>query len=223
MSARTLFVTGTDTGIGKTRIAAALLRGLRAAGYVGVGYKPVASGCTRGPQGLRNDDALALQAAGSPGFDYDAINPIALEPAIAPHIAAAQAGVRIESADLDAGHARLAERADWLIVEGAGGWHVPLNDDLDFSDWVVSRGWPVLLVVGMRLGCVNHAVLSANAIAARGALAGWIANVLPPVQPCLEANIACLRQRIVAPLRARVDCDPPADMALNPQPWLSRE
>lgn len=222
MSAQTLFVTGTDTGIGKTRVAVALLRGLRAAGYHAVGYKPVASGCEAAADGLRNDDALALQAAGSPGWDYDAINPIALAAPIAPHIAAADAGVVIDTQMLDVGHARLAAASDWVVVEGAGGWHVPLSDNTDFADWVSGHAWPTLLVVGMRLGCVNHAVLSARAIADRAPFVGWVANTLPPRQPRLADNIACLERMIAAPLCARVACDAPRDFALNPEPWLAR-
>ncbi|MES1949993.1 dithiobiotin synthetase [Salinisphaera sp. S4-8] len=222
MSATTLFVTGTDTGIGKTRVAVALLNGLRAAGFRAVGYKPVASGCEATVEGLRNEDALALQAASTPGWDYSAINPIALAEPIAPHIAAAEQGVTIDTAVLDAGHARLAAASDWVVVEGAGGWHVPLNDETDFAQWVGAHRWPTLLVVGMRLGCVNHALLSAHAIARTNALAGWVANLLPPLQPRLEANIACLQQAMPTPLRARLACHAPADTAMNPQPWLAR-
>ncbi|HET7314442.1 dethiobiotin synthase [Salinisphaera sp.] len=224
MTARTLFVTGTDTEIGKTRIATAVLRGLVAAGHVAVGYKPVASGCETTPAGLRNEDALALAAAGSPGFAYEAINPYAFEPAIAPHIAAADAGVRIERAVLDAGHARLAADADWVVVEGAGGWHVPLGADWDsnwdFAGWASAHDWPVLLVVGMRLGCVNHAMLSARAIAATTTFAGWVANTLPPRQPRLAENLAWLEQAMPGPCVAQVPIDPPAEHAIEPAAWL---
>ncbi|MES1935270.1 dethiobiotin synthase [Salinisphaera hydrothermalis] len=222
MTAHTLFVTGTDTEIGKTRIATALLRGLVAAGHVAVGYKPVASGCETTSDGLRNEDALALAAAGSPGFAYDEINPYAFEPPIAPHIAAADAGVTIERDVLDAGHARLAERADWVVVEGAGGWHVPLGTDWDFADWASRHDWPVLLVVGMRLGCVNHAMLSARAIAATTRFAGWVANTLPPRQPRLEENLGWLDHAMPGPCVARVPIDPPADLAIRPQAWRDR-
>lgn len=221
MSARTLFVTGTDTGIGKTLVASALLRGLRASGVRAVGYKPVASGCDRTAVGLRNADALALQAAGTPGWDYDAINPYAFAPPIAPHLAANEAATPVDVGVLDAGHARLAADSDWVIVEGAGGWHVPLGPELDFADWVGGHGWTVLLVVGMRLGCVNHAILSARGIAARTRLVGWVANTLPPVQDRLQDNIACLEKRIATPLRARVGLDPGAQLCLNPDSWLT--
>lgn len=220
MTARTLFVTGTDTEIGKTRVATALLRGLVAAGYTAVGYKPVASGCETTPAGLRNEDALALKAAGSPGFSYDAINPWAFEPAIAPHIAAADAGISIARDTLDAGHAQLAARADWVVIEGAGGWHVPLGDNWDFADWAGARGWPTLLVVGMRLGCVNHALLSARAIAARTRLVGWVANTLPPRQPRLDENLAWLEAAMLGPCVAQVPIDPPDEYAIDASCWL---
>lgn len=220
MAAQTLFVTGTDTEVGKTRVASALLRGLVASGEHAVGYKPVASGCERTSQGLRNDDALALMAAGSPGFAYEQINPYAFEPAIAPHIAAADAGVDIDSARLDSGHAALAEQADWVIIEGAGGWHVPLTPVLDFAGWASAHAWPVLLVVGMRLGCVNHALLSARAIQASARFSGWVANTLPPLQPRLTDNLACLDRHMPAPHCARMPLNPPADWALDPACWL---
>ncbi|MDA3921759.1 MAG: dethiobiotin synthase [Salinisphaera sp.] len=221
MVAQTLFVTGTDTEVGKTRVACALLRGLVAAGERAVGYKPVASGCDKTPQGLRNEDALALMAAGSPGFTYDQINPYAFEPAIAPHIAAADVGVMIDIERLDGAHEMLAQQADWVVVEGAGGWHVPLAGTLDFATWASDHRWPVVLVVGMRLGCVNHALLSARAIAARTRLLGWVANTLPPVQPRLDDNLACLDTAMPAPHCARVRLDPPAGLAIDPRPWLA--
>ncbi|WP_348761327.1 dethiobiotin synthase [uncultured Salinisphaera sp.] len=215
MTARTLFVTGTDTEIGKTRIACALLRGLVAAGETAVGYKPVASGAVWQGRRLVNEDALALQAAGSPGFTYEAINPLVFEPAIAPHIAAAEADTPLTADKLTAGHDALAARADWVIVEGAGGWHVPLSDTLDFAGWAAGQNWPVLLVVGMRLGCVNHALLSARAIAADTRLAGWVANCLPPKQPRLAENLATLNARMPMSCCATVPIDPPADLLLD--------
>ncbi|MBH04401.1 MAG: dethiobiotin synthase [Xanthomonadales bacterium] len=212
---QTLFVTGTDTEIGKTRIACALLRALVAAGETAVGYKPVASGAAWQGGRLVNEDARALQAAGSPGFDYAAINPFVFEPAIAPHLAAAEAGATVTAEALDAGHSALAARADWVIVEGAGGWHVPLSESLDFAGWVAANGWPVLLVVGMRLGCVNHALLSARAIAADTRLAGWVANTLPPEQPRLAENLATLNTRMPLSCCATVPVNPSPDLALD--------
>lgn len=194
-----VFVTGTDTDCGKTHISCALLAGLRQAGCDAVGYKPVAAGCERSPDGLRNADALALLAHSSGAEDYAAINPLALEPPVAPHLAAAQAGVDLSAAAIIAGAQRLQARHEWVVVEGAGGFLVPLSATLSFADVVAQAGWPVLLVVGMRLGCLNHALLSAEAIARRGRLCGWVANGLPPRQPWFDDNVASLRQRLDAP------------------------
>lgn len=195
---RTVFITGTDTGVGKTYVSSALLRAARAEGIDAVGYKPVASGCEPGPDGWRNEDALALQAAGSPE-PYEAINPVALPEAIAPHLAARAQGLRIDPAQLSAGHAALAARHELVLVEGAGGWRVPLNEELEFADWVSAQRWPVLLVVGLRLGCINHALLSIESISARTPLLGWVANALPPLQGNWQDNFDSLRQRIAAP------------------------
>ena len=201
MSARTLFVTGTDTGVGKTRIAAALIGLARARGIDACGYKPVASGCSRGGAGaLRNEDALALQAASDGVEAYEAINPLAFEPAIAPHLAAREAGTPILLEALDAAHAQLASRHELIVVEGAGGWQVPLNDDTTVADWVAGRQWPVLLVVGLRLGCLNHALLSAESIARRTRLVGWVANQLPPRQLRWAENLDSLVARLQVPL-----------------------
>ncbi|MDE0855718.1 MAG: dethiobiotin synthase [Nevskia sp.] len=201
---RSLFVTGTDTGVGKTRIARALLQKLRDEGHSAAGFKPVASGAERTAQGLRNDDALVLQAASTPGVGYEEVNPWCFEPAIAPHLAAREAGVAISLEALDAAHQRLARRHDWVVVEGAGGWLVPLNAQHSFADWVGRHGWPVVLVVAMRLGCINHALLSAESIQRRTRLLGWIANVLPPAQERLRDNIDSLRAQLQAPLLATV-------------------
>ena len=196
----TIFVTGTDTGVGKTHAAVALIHALRGQGHRVCGYKPVASGCAVMPDGLRNADALALRAAAENDEPYDVINPYAFAPAIAPHLAAIQAARPIERCVLDAAHDRLAQRYDIVVVEGAGGWLVPLDEATTFADWIAERGWPVLLVVGLRLGCINHALLTADAIQRRTRLAGWIANHLPPGQAEWQANLDTLRRRLPAPL-----------------------
>jgi dethiobiotin synthetase len=202
---KTLFVTGTDTGVGKTHVSSLLLTAARANGIRACGYKPVASGCERIDGELRNEDALALQAAAGTQEPYAAINPYAFEPPIAPHIAARQAGVTVDLAQLDQGARQLQQRHDWLLVEGAGGWLVPLNEQASFADWVAARGWPVLMVVAMRLGCINHAMLTAEAIRSRGlTLIGWVANELPPRQGALQDNLDCLQQRLGAPLLAHL-------------------
>ena len=204
MASATIFITGTDTGVGKTLVARAVLLRLRAEGLTAAGFKPVAAGAARTGDGLRNDDALLLQAASAPGLDYAEVNPWCFEPPIAPHLAAQEAGVAIAAEALDAAHARLAARHDWVVTEGAGGWMVPLAPGLGFADWIERRRWPVLLVVGMRLGCINHALLSAEAIRRRTRLVGWVANALPPVQDRLRGNIDSLRALRPEPLLAVV-------------------
>ena len=210
MKARTLFITGTDTGVGKTFAGCALLRRAGREGLRVAAFKPVASGCTSTPQGLRNDDALALRDAAVTDDPYDWINPYAFEPPVAPHLAAQQAGRRVQTTVLDAAHAHLSQDRDLVLVEGAGGWLVPLNEDLSFAAWVEKHNWPVILVVGMRLGCLNHALLSAENIARRTRLAGWIANALPPQMDLLDDNIESLRRRLPAPLLGVLtpDCTP---------------
>jgi len=195
----TLFVTGTDTGVGKTRASVALIRLLRAHGVDAVGFKPVAAGCEAAPDGWRNDDALALRAASDDCEPYAAINPVALPAAIAPHLAAHDVGTPISLAALDAAHDALRARHARVVVEGAGGWRVPLDAQHDFADWVAAHRWPVVLVVGLRLGCLNHALLSAESIARRAPLAGWIANRLPPAQERWQDNLATLRARLPVP------------------------
>ena len=196
----TIFVTGTDTGVGKTRISCGLLKQLRAEGSSVCGYKPVASGCEKTLEGLRNEDALALQAAAQTSEDYGCINPYAFAPAIAPHLAAQAVGVNLNITLLNQAHDELAMSYDWVVTEGAGGFLVPLNEQLTFGDWAAQRDWPVLLVVGMRLGCINHALLSAEAIAQRGRLLGWVANAVDPNMPNLQENIDALTARMPAPL-----------------------
>ncbi len=203
-----IYITGTDTGVGKTRVSCALLRSARAAGIDACGFKPVASGSRRSTAGLRNADALALQRAAGPREPYDDINPYALAPAIAPHLAAAEAGVRIQRRVLDAAHARLLRRHAWVVTEGAGGWQVPLGPRWTLADWVAGHRWPVVLVVAMRLGCINHALLSAESILARGCtLLGWVANQIPPRQARLQDNLDCLQRRMPAPLLGRLGPD----------------
>ena len=204
-----VFVTGTDTECGKTHVSSALLYALNAAGQRAVGYKLVASGSEQTADGLRNDDARQLLAASAPGFDYAQINPITLEPAIAPHLAAADVGVDIDIDALIDGARALQRQADWVVVEGAGGFLVPLNGRDSFADMVQRAGWPCLLVVGMRLGCINHALLSAEAIRARTRLLAWCANVLPPRQQRLQDNIDSLVQRINAPCLGEVHAAQP--------------
>lgn len=199
------YVTGTDTGAGKTLASCALLHALRARGLRAVGMKPVASGCEAGPNGWRNADALALQAASDPRPDYDDLNPFALREPLAPELAARDAGVQVTLPPLLAAHARLAATADTVVVEGVGGWMAPLATDLMQADLVRALDLPVVLVVGLRLGCLNHAYLAARAIAADGAkLIGWIATGVDPDMARVDDNLALLAGRLPAPCWGRL-------------------
>ncbi len=194
-------MTGTDTGIGKTHASVALLAALRARGLAASGMKPVASGCRVTPAGLRNDDAEALIAASDPAPAYADANPYALEEPVSPHIAAREAGVEVGLAPIAQAYARIAGAADRIVVEGVGGWLAPLSDTLMQADLVGALELPVVLVVGLRLGCLNHALLAARAIAGDGAtLAGWIASRVDPDMARAEENLATLRTRLAAPL-----------------------
>ena len=195
-----VFVTGTDTGIGKTVVSEALLAALNRAGSRGIGMKPVASGCRQTAHGWRNDDALALMAHGAGVADYAQVNPYAFAEPIAPHLAARAAGVEVRLDPILAAFAALSTNADCLVVEGVGGWAVPLSPTLMQADLVRALELPVVLVVGLRLGCINHALLSARAIAADGCrLIGWIGNRIDPDMARAEDNLATLRERLHAP------------------------
>lgn len=208
------YVTGTDTGAGKTLASAALLHALRARGLRAVGMKPVASGCTMGAHGWRNDDALQLLSASDPQPDYADVNPFAFVAPVAPELAAADAGVTVTLAPILEAHARLARQADTVLVEGVGGWAAPLSATIDQSDLVRALELPVVLVVGLRLGCISHARLSARAIAADGArLIGWIASEIDPDMDRRDDNFALLRERLPAPCWGRLPFHPAGDPA----------
>ena len=199
------FVTGTDTGVGKTLIACALLHAFSARGLRAVGMKPVAAGAERSSGEWRNEDVEQLAAASSITALRALISPYCFEPPIAPHIAARAAGVTIALHAIVAAYRELAARADLVVVEGVGGFCVPLNAQEDTADLAQRLGLPVLLVVGMRLGCLNHALLTAQAIRARGlTLAGWVANHVDPALAHADDNVAALDQRLGAPRIARV-------------------
>jgi dethiobiotin synthetase len=200
------FIAGTDTDIGKTTVAAGLLHAARLNGLSTLGAKPVASGCDVTPKGLRNSDALALMAQSSVKMTYDEINPIAFEPAIAPHLAAREADVAISVSSLLAAMRKVLDKgADFTLIEGAGGWRVPLSGQANLSDLAMALKLPVILVVGVRLGAINHALLTAEAIARDGLqLAGWVANIIEPKTSRLEENLASLAERLPAPCLGRV-------------------
>lgn len=208
-----VYVTGTDTGIGKTLASSALLHALRDHGLRAIGMKPVASGCEYVDVQWRNADALALLAASDPRPDYADLNPYALPLPLAPELAASDAGIEVSLQGLLDAHARLATQADALVVEGVGGWAAPLSETLMQADFVHALRMPVLLVVGLRLGCLNHALLSARAIANDGAhLAGWVASHVDPDMERVADNLRMLRERLPAPcwgvLPHAVDPDP---------------
>lgn len=200
MAKKAFFIAGTDTNVGKTLIAAGLLVAAKNIGLTTAALKPVAAGCARTEAGLRNADALLLQSVITEPFVYEQINPIALEAAIAPHIAAQQEK-RVLSADRLAGFCRGSlNQANLTLIEGAGGWRVPLNPSETMADLARILRVPVILVVGMRLGCISHATLTAEAIRNDGlALAGWVANCVDADMPVLQENIQSLMARIPAP------------------------
>lgn len=200
------FVTGTDTEVGKTTIAAGLLHAARLAGLSTAAAKPVASGCERTAEGLRNSDALALLSECTLPLRYEQVNPLAFEPAIAPHLAAREAGVALTVAALvEPVRQVLALQAEFSLVEGAGGWRVPLAGEETLSDLAIALDLPVILVVGVRLGCISHALLSAEAIQRDGLkLAGWVANIVDPETSRLAENLETLSERLAAPCLGQV-------------------
>jgi dethiobiotin synthetase len=192
------FITGTDTGVGKTLISCALLHAFAVQGKRVAGFKPVSAGCDKYGH---NHDAKALRAASGIPFTYGQVNPYCFRHAIAPHIAARHSGVRIELSRILTLYRELAGQADQVIVEGAGGFLVPLNDQQNSADLAKELNLPVIVVVGMRLGCLNHALLTLRAIADyQLECAGWVANVVDAEMDALQENIEALRERITAPL-----------------------
>jgi dethiobiotin synthetase len=201
---RGCFVTGTDTGVGKTLVASALLHRLRERHRRVVGMKPVAAG--------PDDDVVALQRASSIDAPRALVNPYALQRPVSPHIAAQRENVAIELERIVDAFAALRAQADAVVVEGAGGFRVPLGDTLDGADLAVALRLPVVLVVGLRLGCLNHALLTAEAIRARGLrLAGWVANRIDAQMPEQDANIAFLARQLAAPCLADLPHRSPPD------------
>lgn len=205
------FLTGTDTEIGKTFITCALLHRARQLGLTAAGIKPVAAGTDAAG---RNDDVERIRAASNVALAEEVINPYRFAPAIAPHLAAAEAGVSIDFARIAAACASARRQAGVVIVEGVGGFRVPLDVDRDSADLAVALGLPVILVAGLRLGCLNHALLTAEAIQARGLrLAGWIANQVDPAMLRFQENLDALRLRMEAPLLGVVPFQPGGEAA----------
>lgn len=199
------FLTGTDTEVGKTVASSALLQAAKRAGLRTAGYKPVASGSEMTPDGIRNGDALALQRHSSLTLSYEEVNPLVFMEPTSPHIVSADTGQPIEFARLSSGLQALRDKADWVLVEGAGGWYTPLSEQQTYADWVRQEQLPVILVVGIKLGCINHALLSAEAIRNAGLpLAGWIANDIQPPGRRHQEYMATLQQRLPAPLLGEI-------------------
>jgi len=215
---QTYFITGTDTDVGKTVCCAALLQAAQAQGLTTLAYKPIAAGCEVTSKGLRNEDALVLQQNSTCTVDYDLINPIAFKEPIAPHIAAQIEKKPIDINRITLGLQQLQQyRSDLLIVEGAGGWHLPINNEQLLSEWVVEQKLPVILVVGMKLGCLNHAMLTYQTLMNEGVIVvGWIANQLSTDMPFYQQNLQWLTQKFSAPLIAeipRLDCPSSSNLA----------
>lgn len=222
---RSFFVAGTDTGVGKTLVCTALLHAANKAGLSTAAIKPVAAGGEVTEAGIRNEDAVLLHQAATLDLSYAEVNPIALAEPLAPHIAASREGIKLSAADIArACQPVLGYRADFTVVEGAGGWRVPLNDSPfgtqletetqleTMADIARHLQLPIILVVGMRLGCLNHALLSAEAIAADGLqLAGWVANRIDPEMEAYQENLDTLRSRLPAPLIAEIPWLPEMD------------
>jgi len=198
---KSYFIIGTDTNVGKTYVASALVQHFVRLGFQSLGMKPIASGCERNQRGeLINDDVQALINASNVSAPLNLINPYRFEPAIAPHIAATQAGVFVDLHEITQAYAQLTTLAEAVVVEGAGGFFVPLNEAQTLADLAVQLNIPIILVVGMRLGCINHALLTVEAIQSRGlCLTGWVANQIDPNFEMFEENLASLKKRIVAP------------------------
>jgi len=200
MSAQGIFVTGTDTEVGKTWATLALLEAWKKLGKRVAGMKPIASGCMEGAEGLRNEDALLIQSQCSERLPYDRINPCAYRPPIAPHIAAGQCGRPVDIDVIMSAYEYLQRRSDVMVVEGIGGWCVPLSENMTLADMVRVLDLPVLLVVGLRLGCINHALLTAESVLASGCrLAGWIASPVDENYATTDETLATLQQRLTPP------------------------
>lgn len=211
MAIRRYFVTGTDTEVGKTVASCALLQAAARDGWRTAGYKPVASGSEMTAAGIRNEDALALQRASSVALDYQQVNPYAFLAPTSPHIVSALENRPLDFGVMSSGLRALAAQADWVLVEGAGGWFTPLSAQHTFANWVIAERLPVILVVGIKLGCINHALLTAQAIRAAGlTLAGWAANDILPPGVHHAAYLATLKQHLAAPCLGEI-------------PWLDSE
>jgi dethiobiotin synthetase len=206
MAKKKFFIAGTDTDVGKTLIASGLLQAANNKELRTIGMKPIAAGCEQTEDGLRNEDALMLIDAMSAELPYSQVNPIAFEPPIAPHIAAMRENKQLSVSRLTGFcNGILMQPSDFVVIEGAGGWRVPLNPRETLANLAIELNLPVVLVVGMRLGCINHALLTAEAIERDGLkVAGWVANKVDPEMSCYEENLMTIKTLIHAPLLGEV-------------------
>lgn len=212
------FITGTDTDAGKTVATSLMLKELHNLHHSTLALKPISAGCEITPKGLRNQDALTLQRAANIEIDYELINPIAFEPPIAPHIAASNVNKSIELSDLqDSLDEAKKHQASCILIEGAGGWRLPLNNNGSFfSDFVIQNQMPVVLVVGMKLGCLNHAILTHQAILRDGLkCVGWVANQLSDDMLEYDENKQSLSQLLASPLLAEIPFQPSGVSQIN--------
>ncbi|MBV9344418.1 MAG: dethiobiotin synthase [Gammaproteobacteria bacterium] len=200
MSARGIFITGTDTGIGKTVVACALVRALCDEGLRVAVMKPVSAGAERTPEGLRNDDALALLAASNVPAPYEVVNPYCFEPAVSPHIAAKEIGIEVDTGTIRQHYEQLRAQADWIVVEGAGGWFAPISERQTMADLAWALSLPALMVVGLKLGCLNHAQLTRLAIEERGVVfGGWVASAVDRSMARSAENLSALARVLGEP------------------------
>jgi len=218
--AQGIFVTGTDTGIGKTVVSCQLMDALAREGNKVIGMKPIASGAEKQNGIFKNEDALQLIEHANVDVPYELINPFCFEPAIAPHIAAKQSGEQIDFKVIEKAYHELTKQADWVVVEGVGGWSVPLSNKHKVADIPTRLNLPVVLVVGMRLGCINHALLTAEVIRNNGNnLVGWIANKIDQNMPVYEENLQTLKDMLGCPIIGQVPYFPAgqtgADQLIN--------
>lgn len=198
-------ITGTDTDIGKTVAACALLQAADRAGYKALGYKPVASGCQFTDDGVRNSDALALIANSTIAIAYDIVNPLAFIEPTSPHLVSMDEGHTIEASSLSIGLRTIECYGEWIVIEGVGGWFTPLSETLLFSDWVIAEQLPVIMVVGIKLGCINHALLTAKAVSQSGLLlVGWIANHLTPSTHRPHDYLTTLKKYLGVPMLGEI-------------------
>ncbi|MDC9589048.1 dethiobiotin synthase [Xenorhabdus sp. XENO-10] len=195
------FLTGTDTEVGKTVVSCALLQAANKKGYQTAGYKPVASGSEMTAEGMHNGDALALQRNSTVSLTYQEVNPLVFIEPTSPHIVSAELNQPIDFSVLSKGLRALEKKSDWVLIEGAGGWYTPLSDNTTFADWVIQEDLPVILTVGVKLGCINHAALTAKAIQYAGLkLVGWVANEIEPAGKHQVAYLKTLKHMMPAPL-----------------------